>query len=432
MSRPFTCCRFLILTLVAVAVMAPLLTGGPAAAHFNLADKRRVIHVVIGDRAVDVFVRTPLMMATSAAARAGKGDPAAREILIRFRPDLPIPDNLISQRELRHLAPLLAASLSGALHARLNGQPAKPVVQAMRIHSAKAAPPFESLDQARLALTGDLIDAGASLLFVDRAFIDLHLRFATIGNVPVGAFSLADGQGAGLPGEEALTNYLLVHRGKAQQAFSSRGRLMASPLVAPSPLAGIRSFIASGINHILTGIDHVLFVLCLTIGAATMRALLWRVTGFTLGHTVTLIAGFLGFAPSAAWFIPAVETAIALSIIYAGLIALAKKAPDATFPVAAAIGLLHGYGFSFVLTDSLQLDAPNLIASLLSFNLGVEMGQLAIVIPVWLIFRELGRRGAHLRTGARWSVAVPSIAVAAYWSVERFGGLVELALQSST
>ncbi|MGI9332262.1 MAG: HupE/UreJ family protein [Gammaproteobacteria bacterium] len=169
----------------------------------------------------------------------------------------------------------------------------------------------------------------------------------------------------------------------------------------------------------LEGSDHVLFVLCLVIGAARLGSLVWRVTGFTAGHTLTLIAGFLGWVPGGPWFVPAVETGIALSIIYAAIIALLDRESRSTFVVTPAIGLLHGLGFSFVLHEILRVDSPNLWQSLMSFNVGVEVGQLAIVLIVWPAFWLLRRHSELLVNKARWVVALPCIVFASLWSAER-------------
>ena len=178
-------------------------------------------------------------------------------------------------------------------------------------------------------------------------------------------------------------------------------------------------FVFEGVRHILEGLDHVLFVLCLTIGALGLGNLLWRVTGFTVGHTVTLILGFFGFVPAGAWFIPAVETGIALSIIYAGVVALIKFSGRGTLLVTALIGLLHGLGFSFVLHEILRVDSPNLWQLLLSFNLGVEVGQVAIVLLVWPLFWFLAKKGDKPVTIGRWVVALPCILIAGIWTGER-------------
>ena len=191
------------------------------------------------------------------------------------------------------------------------------------------------------------------------------------------------------------------------------------------------SFVWEGIRHILEGLDHVLFVICLVISATTLSALLWRVTGFTVGHSVTLTLGFFGFVPSAAWFVPAVEAGIALSIIYAALLALCPQFAGAggnarVVVITAFIGLLHGLGFSFVLQKILQVDAPNIWQSLLAFNLGVEAGQIAIVLVVWpllVIMRSLSQGTWRV---ARLTLAGGCAAMACVWTVERMGQVISV------
>jgi len=164
-------------------------------------------------------------------------------------------------------------------------------------------------------------------------------------------------------------------------------------------------------------------VLCMIIGATTLGGLLSRVTGFTVGHTVTLIMGFFGIAPKGDWFIPAVETAIALSIILAAAAVLrprlAKEIGLAAVGVTAAIGLLHGFGFSFMLHNILRIDAPNVWQSLLAFNVGVEIGQLLIVAAIWPLVLVLRSRPAPVWRLASMGTAVAASLVAAIWVVER-------------
>ena len=89
------------------------------------------------------------------------------------------------------------------------------------------------------------------------------------------------------------------------------------------------------------------------------------------------------------------------------------------FAVTAGIGTLHGLGFSFVLHKILQVDSPNIWQSLLSFNIGVEIGQVLIVLACWPLFRLLSRLGDRGRLVAQWGVAAPCIAVAAFWTAQR-------------
>ena len=87
--------------------------------------------------------------------------------------------------------------------------------------------------------------------------------------------------------------------------------------------------------------------------------------------------------------------------------------------MTTALGLLHGLGFSFVLHAILNLDSPNLWQSLLAFNLGVEVGQAAIVLAVWPLFWGLGRLNDKAARAGRWLVALPCMAIAAMWTGER-------------
>src|SRR5262249_55913678 len=147
-----------------------------------------------------------------------------------------------------------------------------------------------------------------------------------------------------LAGLESLANLLIDHNAGETRTFRAVGSLESPIVVGNAALAltpatekvlswggAVRAFVWQGILHILQGTDHVLFVVCLTIGAVGLTNLLWRATGFTLGHTVTLTAGSFGLVPAAPWFVPAIEVAIALSIIYAGLVALLGRAGGATF-----------------------------------------------------------------------------------------------------
>jgi hypothetical protein len=138
-------------------------------------------------------------------------------------------------------------------------------------------------------------------------------------------------------------------------------------------------FVSLGFHHILDGIDHLLFVFCLVIPIRKLRPLIAIVTSFTVAHSITLIAAASGWAPSALWFPPLVETLIALSIVYMALENMIGPRLDKRWLVAFGFGLVHGFGFSFALRESLQFAGSHLLTSLLSFNIGVELGQLAVL-----------------------------------------------------
>ena len=152
-------------------------------------------------------------------------------------------------------------------------------------------------------------------------------------------------------------------------------------------------FVSLGFHHILDGIDHLLFVLCLVIPFRRFRTLIAIITSFTAAHCLTLAASVLGFAPDALWFPPLIEVLIALSIVYMALENIVGPKLERRWLVAFGFGLVHGFGFSFALRESLQFAGAHLATSLLAFNVGVEMGQLlvlAITIPALaLLFRHV-------------------------------------------
>lgn len=145
-------------------------------------------------------------------------------------------------------------------------------------------------------------------------------------------------------------------------------------------------FIDLGFFHILDGTDHLLFLFCLVIPFRRFRSLIPIVTAFTVAHSITLIASAYDFAPDALWFPPLIETLIAVSIVYMALENIAGGATvERRWIVAFGFGLVHGFGFSFALRQTLQFAGSHLLTSLLSFNVGVELGQLlvlALMIPL--------------------------------------------------
>jgi hypothetical protein len=150
-------------------------------------------------------------------------------------------------------------------------------------------------------------------------------------------------------------------------------------------------FAREGFFHILDGTDHLLFLLCLVIPFRKLRPLAVVVTAFTVAHSVTLIASAYGMAPDALWFPPLIETLIAISIVYMAFENIIGAKLERRWVMTFAFGLIHGFGFSFLLRERLQFAGDHLVSSLLAFNVGVELGQLfvlVIAIPLLsLIFR---------------------------------------------
>ncbi len=158
-------------------------------------------------------------------------------------------------------------------------------------------------------------------------------------------------------------------------------------------------FMRTGMVHMFSGIDHLLFVLCLVLPIRTMRPLIGVITAFTIAHSITLVASALGFAPTALWFPPLVEVLIAASIVYLALENIVGARVPHRWMIAFAFGLVHGFGFSTALREQLQFAGSHLLTSLAAFNVGVELAQLAVLAVAVPTLRWVFARGVPERMG---------------------------------
>src|SRR5688572_29271866 len=183
-------------------------------------------------------------------------------------------------------------------------------------------------------------------------------------------------------------------------------------------------FVVLGVEHILDGIDHVLFVLCLVIPFRRPRPLIAIVTAFTVAHSITLIASASGLAPDALWFPPFIEVLIALSIVYMAFENIVGPKVERRWAIAFAFGLVHGFGFSFQLRESLQFAGSHLATSLVAFNIGVEIGQLIVLAVSIPLLHLLFKRVVAERVG---TIIVSALVAhtAWHWMTERYTTLRE-------
>jgi len=177
-----------------------------------------------------------------------------------------------------------------------------------------------------------------------------------------------------------------------------------------------RAYTVLGIEHILTGYDHLMFVIALLFLVGFNRRLLYTITAFTLAHSLTLALSALGLLTLRS---PPVEATIALSIMLVAGEALHRQQTLARqWPalVAFLFGLVHGLGFAGALKE-IGLPQKHLSVALLTFNVGVELGQLLVVGLAFLVYRALARtpRFALARAPALYAIG----GVAAYWSITR-------------
>jgi hydrogenase/urease accessory protein HupE len=183
-------------------------------------------------------------------------------------------------------------------------------------------------------------------------------------------------------------------------------------------------YVAFGIEHIFSGIDHLLFVACLVFIAKTKKRILVTITGFTLAHSLTLVLSTLGIVT---FPVPPVEAVIALSIVFLAHEIVVNNHHSWTwrYPVvvSSSFGLLHGFGFAAVLED-IGLPQTERVISLLSFNIGVEIGQIVFVMVLWVLLYGLSARilrGVHsgFEMFSQKSAGYLIGSVASFWMIQR-------------
>jgi hypothetical protein len=287
-----------------------------------------------------------------------------------------------------------------------------PAVLAAAVHVKGSVPPFATPAQARAAtlaatpLPADMPDIGDVVL--DAAVAYPGVRPA--------AFRFAGTLAPGKLSDAPLNTILLSHRAGTTDQY----RMDAAPVDVNPPLwlSGWQ-FIRAGAAHILEGFDHLLLVVCLVAGDLRPRAIALRITGFSVGHACSIAASFYGLLPDRAWMIPGIELLIALSVLGTALLMLGRQRRGGTPALTFVVGLVHGCGLAVGLRALLSDSGPNVAASLVSFNLGVEAGQLLVGGAVWLLLAGARRMVPGRDERVRRLVALGVAAVSLGWVAAR-------------
>ena len=271
---------------------------------------------------------------------------------------------------------------------------------------------FSDYDKALAHLSGPRLPAALELYW-NQGLLDVLFEFPIRSELA--AFSL-EPRFARL-GLQVVTTLLFLPPQGAARAFEFHGNPGVVRL-APSWHQAALRFVEAGFMHILDGKDHLLFILCLVLPFRRLSTLALIVTAFTVAHSITLIAAAFGLVPGGQWFPPLVETMIAVSILYMALENIVGSDIRRRWLIAGAFGLVHGFGFSFALRETLQFAGPHLLTALLSFNLGVELGQLLVLLLLVPLFEFAFR---HVLT-ERIGIIIVSALVAHtgwHWMIER-------------
>ncbi|PYT11669.1 MAG: hypothetical protein DMG59_25700 [Acidobacteria bacterium] len=290
--------------------------------------------------------------------------------------------------------------------------PRRPQIIATRV-SLPSDKSFGSYEEALAHVTGPKLPADTNVVW-NQVMFDVLFEYPIQSDRS--QFSIHPGLAR--LGLRVVTALRFLPPGGAVRAFEFTGD---PGLVRIDPRwhqASLR-FVELGFFHILDGTDHLLFLLCLVIPFRRLRSLIVVVTAFTVAHSITLLASAYNFAPDSLWFPPLIETLIAMSIVYMAFENIVgASSVQRRWMITFGFGLVHGFGFSFALRDTLQFAGSHLLTSLLSFNVGVELGQLLVLVllipALELLFRFV--------TAERIGTIILSALVAHtgwHWMIER-------------
>jgi len=256
---------------------------------------------------------------------------------------------------------------------------------------------FATFEEALSHIAGPRLPNSANVVW-NQVLFDVHFEYAIESDRS--QFSIRPGLER--LGARVVTVLRFLPPGGATRAYEFTGDPGVVALDPRWPQAAAR-FVDMGFRHILGGTDHLLFLLCLVIPVRRMRPLVVVVTAFTIAHSLTLLASAANLAPDALWFPPLIETLIAASIVYMALDNIVGgNTAHRRWVIAFGFGLIHGFGFSFALRDSLQFAGSHLLISLLSFNLGVEMGQILVLLILVPLLEVLFRFVVAERLHTAW------------------------------
>jgi hypothetical protein len=325
-------------------------------------------HEIPSDATVHVFAKP-----------AGNSFTVLVRVPLKTMRDVQFPEQTSGYLDVRQLEPMLADMatvwLSTFIDVYENDvQLAKPRLMATQISIASDRS-FAGFDQA-LAHIKEAKPGNSEYLVWNQVWLDA--QFETPIHSDRSAFSIHPRLGH--LANRVVTVLRFVPPGSDIRAFEFEGDPGIVPLDPRWTQAAFR-FVELGFRHILDGTDHLLFLLCLVIPFRRLRPLLLVVTAFTVAHSVTLIASAYQWRPDALWFPPLIETLIAASIVYMAFEnIMGASAVSRRWMMAFGFGLVHGFGFSFALEQTLQFAGSHLLTSLLSFNIGVELGQILVLL----------------------------------------------------
>lgn len=300
----------------------------------------------------------------------------------------------------------------------LNITPAESLLDLSLAESKKES--ILTLLRSRLLVAADGKSAALELERIealpDQQALSFHLRFPVQSST--GTLNI---QCALFPYDPQHQTFLSLYEGEAltRQEILSRDQTTVEYFTGTrqGTFAVVKKFIVSGIHHIFAGPDHILFIIGLLLLGGSLWRLMTIVTAFTIAHSITLTLAALDIVNPPARLI---EAAIALSIVYVGIdnLMVGKAGRDVRTWIAFFFGLVHGFGFANVLRE-FGLPRQALGWSLFSFNFGVELGQVCIVIVAASLLTALRKRKPELSQKVVTIGSIIVILAGSYWFIQR-------------
>lgn len=362
----------------------------------------RLVHVTQDDADMLIFVRMPASLAFR-----------TKQDIATALDDIPLPRDSGASH-----AQALGRVLDD-LSVSVNSREAEVVLQTARYHPVDDRPVFLTRTFARRAFAGDSETQRVLGLAPERVSLDLALR---VKNASVEqSMSIVWPIGSGSKELDRLLTVTKIYRADDILTFTSFG-----PIAINAKGKGegqtILSFLALGAEHIYLGWDHLALIVLVAVSSPGLAYLIRAASAFTAGHLATFSLGVYGWIPTSAFFVSAVELAIALTIAFTALWYLLKRDAPLMWHVMLVIGLIHGFGFSSASAEYFTAEMVGL-DTVTSFAVGLELMQLAIYFALALVALVLDRQDS-LRVLWRPATVLPIACVAGVWCALRLSTFV--------
>lgn len=400
-------------------ILISSLLSSAANAHFSHFEPR-IIHLYQENRDTIILMRMPLPLVL--LDDSWKGMDSEQEIPFTLRVFAAnTVEYLINHNEIRENLAELKNLITAGYSIKKNGQQQHYRVEAIHIFNSDSRKPFSSLDTAQSNFNGDISISEDSRSLFDVG-LDIQLRISDTSLIS-DEITISSILGDKFNAINRLANIINLYRDDEKTSVTTVGILDYSTIRQPSLTTKLINGFNSGFSHILIGTDHILFILLLFFSATGFIRLLSLATAFTIGHSFSLLFGN-NLAITSPLFTSGIELLIALTICVTAILLLFKKAQYISTTPILIIGVIHGFGFSFVFNELAKEGSQTSISNLISFNIGIEAGQL-FIYGLAFVLTALSKKYLTFSRPLHVYVSVFTLMVSAYWIVTRSIPLIE-------